>query len=412
MGEIYEVCMRRSSLVVLYLTVFIDLLGFGIILPQLAYVAEHFRASAFWVGAVMTAYSGVQFASAPLLGRLSDRIGRRPVLLLSLAGSALSLALSGAAQSLAVLLLARSLAGLFGGSIPTAQAYIADVTEPQDRARWMGMLGASIGLGFVFGPALGAAMSRYGFGAAAFTASGLAAVNFAFAYFRLEESRSPASRRARPHARLSASALARALRHPIIGRAVAATFLATFGFVSMEATFALLGKRLFKLDAGRFGLVLTYIGVLIVIVQGGLIGRLTSRFGERALATAGALIMAASLAALPHAGRLDLALAMLGVLAVGQALVTPTLSALISRAVNADAQGGTLGVGQSASAAARAIGPLTAGWLFDRGLALPYHVASGLMLAAAALVALSRGAELAAEQPGAGASPAPEAVEP
>src|SRR3990172_9488750 len=142
--------MRRSSLAVLYLPVFIDLLGFGITLPQLAYVAEHFGATGVWVGALMTAYSAVQFLGAPLLGRLSDRFGRRPILILSLAGSAISLALSGLAQSLFVLIFARSMAGLFGGSIATAQAYFADVTLPKDRARYMGLLGASIGLGFVF----------------------------------------------------------------------------------------------------------------------------------------------------------------------------------------------------------------------------------------------------------------------
>lgn len=403
--------MRRSSLAILYLTVFIDLLGFGIILPQLAYVAERFGASAVWVGALMTAYSAAQFVSAPLLGRLSDRIGRRPILLLSLAGSSLSLALSGIAQSLEVLLLARSLAGLFGGSIATAQAYIADVTEPKDRARSMGMLGASIGLGFVFGPALGAFMSRFGFGAAAFVASGLAAANCAFAYFRLAEPRLLGAGQAGARARLSAVELIRALRHPLIGRAVAATFLSTFGFVSMEATFALLGERRFQFDAGRLGLVFTYIGVLIVIVQGGLIGRLTARFGERALAGAGALIMSASLAALPHAAGLSLAMAVLGVLAVGQALVSPTLSALISRAVGAHEQGGTLGVGQSAAAAARALGPLAAGWLFDRGVEVPYHVAGALMLAAAVLIALSRDAAPAGEQARAAPDPAT-AVEP
>ncbi len=399
--------MRRSSLAVLYLTVFIDLLGFGIILPQLAYVAERFGASAVWVGAVMTAYSAVQLISAPLLGRLSDRIGRRPVLLLSLVGSALSLALSGAAQSLTVLMLARSLAGLFGGSIATAQAYIADVTEPKERARWMGLLGASIGLGFVFGPALGAVLSRYGFGAAAFVASGLAAANFVFAFFKLAESRVPGAS-GRTRARLGIAELFRAFSHPLIGRAVGATFLATFGFVSMEATFALLGERRFKLEAGRLGLVFTYVGVLIVIVQGGLIGRLTARFGERALAVTGAIIMSASLVALPHAGSFAVALGVLGALAVGQALVTPTLSALISRAVSAEEQGGTLGFGQSAAAAARAIGPLAAGWLFDRGPSVPYHAAGALMLGAAALVALSRSPELASELP----SAAPEATNP
>ncbi len=403
--------MRRASLVVLYLTVFIDLLGFGIILPQLAYVAEHFGATGVWVGALMTAYSAVQFLGAPLLGRLSDRFGRRPILILSLAGSAISLTLSGLAHSLAMLIFARSMAGLFGGSIATAQAYIADVTLPKDRARYMGLLGASIGLGFVFGPALGAAMSRYGFGASAFVAAGLAAANCVLAFVKLVESRPAAGEGRSAHAHLDLARLARALVHPLTGNVVGATFLATFGFVSMEATFALLGERRFGLDASKLGLVFTYVGVLIVLVQGGLIGRLTARYGERALAVVGALAMSVGLAALPHMSRLALAMGALGVLSFGQALVTPTLTALLSRAVSADEQGATLGVGQSAAAAARAVGPLLAGWLFDRTVSLPYSVAAALMLGAAALVGLSRRAALAAEPAGSTQGPA-RAVEP
>jgi DHA1 family tetracycline resistance protein-like MFS transporter len=403
--------MRRSSLAVLYLTVFIDLLGFGIILPQLAYVAEHFGATGVWVGALMTAYSAVQFLGAPLLGRLSDRFGRRPILILSLAGSAISLTLSGLAQSLFVLIFARSMAGLFGGSIATAQAYIADVTLPKDRARYMGLLGASIGLGFVFGPALGAAMSRYGFGASAFVAAGLAAANCAFAFVTLVESRPVTGEARSAHGHLNLADLARALTHPLTGRVVGATFLSTFGFVSMEATFALLGERRFGLDSTKLGLVFAYIGVLIVLVQGGLVGRLTARYGERALAMVGALTMSVALAALPHAGGLGLAMGILGAVSVGQALVTPTLTALLSRAANADEQGATLGVGQSAAAAARAAGPLLAGSLFDRAVALPYSVAAALLLGAAALVGLSRRAALAAERAGASPSPA-RAVEP
>jgi DHA1 family tetracycline resistance protein-like MFS transporter len=379
----------KSGLPVVYLTVFIDLVGFGIILPQLPYYAERFGATGVWVGAILTAYSAAQLLGASFLGRLSDRVGRRPVLLMSLAGSAASLFLSGLADSLWLLLAARALAGLFGGSIAAAQAYIADVTAPEERAKYMGLLGASIGLGFVFGPAIGSLLARFGFGAAAFTAAGLAAANLAFAFFRLPETRSAEARR-HAHARVDWSNLLDALHHPSIGRLLGATFLSTFAFVAMEATFALLGEARLGIGAGRLGLVFAYVGIVMVIVQGGLVGRLAPRFGERALATVGALLMGASLAALPLAPSLGSALVVLAGLAVGQGLTTPMLSTLLSRAADADEQGGTLGLGQSLAAAARAVGPIGAGWLYDRAEALPYAAAGAVMVLAALLVGTSR----------------------
>lgn len=379
----------KPGLPVVYLTVFVDLVGFGLILPQLPYYAERFGATGIWVGAILTAYSAAQLVGASLLGRLSDRVGRRPVLLMSLAGSASSFLVCGLAGSLWLLLLARALAGLFGGSIAAAQAYIADVTAPEERARYMGLLGASIGLGFVFGPALGSGLARFGFGAAAFAAAGLAALNLAFAFFRLPETRGKDERR-HAHSHLDWSNLLDALHHPSIGRLLAATFLSTLAFVAMETTFALLGEARFGLDASRLGLVFAYVGVVMVVVQGGLVGRLAPRFGERALATAGALVMAASLGALPLAPSLGAALGVLAGLAIGQGLTTPMLATLLSRAADADEQGGTLGLGQSLAAAARAAGPIGAGWLYDRAIGAPYAASAAVMVVAALLVGTAR----------------------
>jgi DHA1 family tetracycline resistance protein-like MFS transporter len=387
-----------SALGIVYLTVFIDLVGFGIILPLLPYYAEGFGATGVWVGALFTAYSAAQFLGAPALGRLSDRVGRRPVLLLSLAGSAVSLFVSGLAPTLVLLLAARALAGLFGGSITAAQAVIADLTAPEERAKYMGFLGASIGLGFVFGPAMGASLARFGFGTAAFAAAGLAAANLVFAFFRLPETRAPA-RRALASSRFGLRPLAVGLRHPNVGRLLGAMFLSTLAFVAMEATFALLGEVRFALDARRLGLVFTYVGIVIVIVQGGLVGRLAPRFGERALATVGALVMAGSLAALPFVPSFGIALAALGGLAVGQGLMSPMLATLLSRSSGADEQGGLLGLGQSLAAAARAVGPLAAGWLYDRGVEIPYVIAAALMLVAAALVDRARPAAAVLPEP-------------
>jgi MFS family permease len=375
----------KNGLDVVYLTVFVDLLGFGIILPLLPFYAERFGATGLWVGAIFTAYSAAQLVGASFLGRLSDRIGRRPVLLMSLGGSAVSLFLSGLAHSLWPLLLARALAGLFGGSIAAAQAYVADVTLPEERAKYMGLLGASIGLGFVFGPALGGGLARFGFGAAAFVAAGIAALNLALAFFRLKETRTPARRRD-THSRVDWSHLADGLHQASLRRFLGATFLVTLAFVAMEATFALLGEARFGLNASRLGIVFAYVGVVMVIVQGGLVGRLAPRFGERALAVTGALLLAASLGALPFAPSLIGALAVLGVLAAGQGLTNPMLATLISRASGKDEQGGLLGLGQSLTAAARAVGPIAAGWLYDRGEAVPYMAAAALMVAVALMV--------------------------
>jgi MFS transporter, DHA1 family, tetracycline resistance protein len=375
----------KPGLPVVYFTVFLDLVGFGIILPLLPYYAETFGATGVWVGALITAYSAAQFLGASVLGRLSDRIGRRPVLLASLAGSATSLVLSGLAHSLWLLLTARALAGLFGGSIAAAQAYVADSTTPKERARYMGLLGASIGLGFVLGPALGAGLARYGFGTAAFVAAGLAAANLAFGLFMLPETHGP-ERRHLAASRPDLSHFFAALRHRSMGRLLGATFFATLAFVAMEATFALLGEHRFGLDQSWLGFVFTYVGVVIVVVQGGLVGPLAARFGERALAVAGALLMAIGLGALPLAPALPAALAVLGLLAAGQGLTSPMLSTLLSRAADEDEQGGTLGLGQSLAAAARAVGPIGAGWLYDRAMGAPYAAAAAVMVLAAVLV--------------------------
>jgi len=374
--------MHTKSLVSLYLTVFIDLLGFGIVLPQLPYLAERFGATGLWVGVLMAAYSAAQFLGAPLLGRLSDRFGRRPMLLLGLAGSAVSLTLSGLASTLAALVAARALAGLFGGSIATAQAYVADVTAPEERAKYMGLLGASIGLGFVFGPALGSLLSRYGFGAAAFVSAGIAAANLAFAAVVLRE---PPRRAA--SGRVGLAPLAAALRSPVIARLGLSMFLSTLAFVGMEATFALLGERQLGLDARKLGLVFTFIGVVMVLMQGGVVGRLAPRLGERTLAVAGALLTATGLVALPFATHLASALPALGVLAAGQALLSPSVTTLLSKAAARGEQGGTLGIGQSVSALARAVGPVLAGALFDRSVGLPYALGAVALVAAAFLIA-------------------------
>jgi MFS transporter, DHA1 family, tetracycline resistance protein len=383
----------RAGLVIVYLTVFIDLLGFGIILPSLPFYAERFGATGIWVGAMMASYSAAQLFGASVLGRLSDRIGRRPVLLLSLFGSAISLTLSGLADSLAFLIIARALAGLFGGSIPAAQAFIADLTPPFERAKYMGMLGASIGMGFVFGPGIGAALIGYGFGAAAFVAAGLAAANLLFALALLKESRRPGVSARR--VRFSFLSLFQALGRPGVGPVLGAMFLSTLSFVFLEATYALFGERMYGLTPRMLGILFTAIGIVGVIVQGGLVGRLVKRMGEARLAMVGAALTALMLGATPYLPTLSMAAIGMAVLAVGQGFLHPTLPTLLSRETNADEQGGILGLGQSLSAAARAIGPVLGGWLFDMSLSAPYLAGGVVALGVVLLVSRIRVAQSA-----------------
>lgn len=408
--------MRRSPLAAVYLTVFIDLLGFSIILPLLPFYAEHYGATGVWVGALLTAYSAVQFLSAPVLGKLSDRYGRRPILLISLAGSAVALVFTGLAHSLWLLLAARMIDGLSGGSISTAQACVADISTPENRAKYMGILGAMIGLGFTLGPGIGAGLNAFGFSAAAFGAAALSAANFGYAFFTLRETHHPgegASAGMLP----SRAEITHTFRRPETGRVLWAMFLSMLAFTGLEATFALLGQRRFGLTAGGFGALFTYIGVIGVIVQGGLVRRLAQRYGAARLAAGGAALLGVALLATALVFNVATAIVVLTLLALGQGLLSPMLPSLLSLATPRGEQGQALGLGQSVSAGARAIGPIAAGALYDLGVGLPYIAGGALTLLAAALLfsllpkaGRFRAAEATAAEAGEGPAPPPEAA--
>lgn len=377
-----------ASLVVVYMTVFLDLLGFGLILPLLPFYAMHFGAHGKQIGMLFACFSIAQFFGAPILGRLSDRVGRRPVLLLCLLGSTVSLIATGLTDTLYTLMAARGFAGLFGGSIATAQAYVADVTKPAERTKYMGLIGASIGMGFVFGPFVGAELSRFGFGTAAFVAAGLSGANFLLAVVRLKESLPPSARGQSKRTALSVQTLREALSRPIVGPLLIITTGSTLAFVSMESTFALLAKLRFGFSEQTMGRLFAVVGVMIAVVQGGLIGPLARRFGEVAVGSMGFLILTVAFAAIPWMPSRELAIASLLLVAIGQGLLAPTLSTLLSRAVAATEQGGTMGLSQSLGSLSRAIGPIVAGTLFDTAQFLPYVLAA--LLAALMGLYLSR----------------------
>jgi len=378
-----------APLAIVFVTVLIDLIGFGIVLPILPLWAERFGASPTEIGLLTASYSLMQVIFAPLWGRLSDRVGRRPVILVTLAGSALSALLIGLAGTLWVLFLARILNGISGASYAAAQAYVADVTTRADRARGMGMIGAAFGLGFILGPALGAAFAAIDPSAPFFAAAALAAANFAVAWVRLPESRPPGAA-VRPSVPRR-EALRRALAARDLGPLLGLSFIATLAFVGMESTFALLGDRRFGYDAVDMGLLFAFVGVAAAVGQGLLVGRLVARHGEHRVMLVGLAGTALGLGLLAAAVTLPLLLLALAVLGIASGLAFATVTALISHAAPEEGQGGALGVAASTGGLARIVGPVAAGALFQH-VAPAAPLVAGAVLTAVCVVLATRAA--------------------
>jgi len=367
--------MKRSPLLVIFVTVFIDLVGFGIVIPVLPYYAEgtKFGATPSQVGLLFASYSIMQLIFAPVLGRLSDKHGRRPVLLASLLGTALGFFILGFATTLWMLFLGRIIDGVSGGNISTAQAYIADVTTKENRAKGMGLIGAAFGLGFVFGPAIGGILSRWGINVPFMFAGGLALANVVLLFFTLPETVTP------DHpARVSAASgrgldqLIGALRKPALASVMTIYFLGIVAFSIMTASFSLFMMFRLGYDAFHNGWIFAFVGVISAIVQGGLIGRLVKKFGEPLLVIVGSLLFTASLFVVPFV-RSTTGLATILLIAaatsIGQALSAPTLSSLASKSASAAEQGSVLGVMQSVASLARAVGPTLAAVLIYSAVA-------------------------------------------
>ena len=422
---------RKSSLLVIFLTVFIDLLGFGMVLPLLPIYAAHFaehlgEEQGGWrvgllVGLLMASFSLMQFFFAPLWGRLSDRIGRRPVILIGLAGSVLFYAIFGIAtqmKSISLLFISRVGAGIAGATISTTQAYIADSTTLEGRARGMALIGAAFGLGFTFGPLFGYLALPSGRGdpgpGPGYAAAALSAVALALAYFRLPESLRTKSR-VEPRRWLDLGSLRSALASPPLALLLAAIFISIFAFASFESTLSLLITD--EQGAYRFGfkqvcLTFAYIGAVLTLVQGGVVRRIAGRVSESILSTSGALIQIAGFLLLAFAyrqGTLSWLLIGLAVIVTGFALVTPSLNSLLSRWSDPARQGATLGVGQSVATLARILAPMVALPLFKTrtlgssigfpSAVLPLLMATVLMCLGLVLIVLAtrRGRDFVAE---------------
>ena len=404
-------------MLVVFLTVFIDLIGFGIVVPLVPLFSRHYGASGWLIGVIIASFSAMQFIFSPIWGRLSDRHGRRPILLISTAGAALSYVLFAIGSgfenhtlALGALLVSRIFAGACGGNITVAQAYIADITPPENRSKRMGLIGMAFGLGFIFGPAIsGIALKFGGATAPGWTAAALCAANFLLAFTILAESLKPGSGHAnnRPHL----DQWRHTLTQPKIGLLVLIFFLATFAFSCFESTLPLLVSDNFNLGitnsetapASSVISLFVFCGIIGAFIQGGLIGRLVKVFGEPKLIAISLLFTGAALALLPfvkgdgplkwsavlHAtdGPWIKMLLVLALLSIGSALTRAPLFGLLSNLAPANEQGATIGVAQSAGALARIAGPLFAASLYFHVPMLPYIVCGGISIFAAILAA-------------------------
>jgi multidrug resistance protein len=369
-----------SPLAIVFVTVFIDLLGFGIIIPLLPFYAESFGANAFTVGLLGTSYSLMQFLFSPVWGRLSDRIGRRPIILIGLLGSCLSYLTLALAGSLALVFAARIVGGIAGANIPTAQAYIADITTPENRAKGMGLVGAAFGMGFIFGPAIGGVLSHFGPAVPMWSASALCGTNLVAAWWLLPESRSAGGQR-QGIGRIEAFRRAFADRRLIL--LLALYFIVTAAFSAFEATFALFSERQFGYTAATIGYLFAFIGTTLAFVQGVLVGRVVKRVGEARLIPMAIAVIGLGIGLVPLASSVPGLLLAIGTLAVGMGFNGPALSSMVSRLTHADDQGGMLGLASSLASLGRVVGPAWGGFLFDQfGMTVPYFSSASIMVAA------------------------------
>jgi MFS transporter, DHA1 family, tetracycline resistance protein len=382
-----------SARLILFITVFIDLLGFGIVIPLLPMFATRLGISFAGIGAIMAVYSLAQFIFAPILGRISDRIGRRPVIMLGLLGSSIGYLIYGFAGSFLGLFLSRAVHGACAATISTAQAYIADTTDESNRARGMGMIGAAFGLGFVIGPAIGGLLGHNDLRLPGFFAAALTFANLIFAAVRLPESHQP-----EPDARIDASVIVAPIRdlpsqlfRHHLARLFSVAFLTTFALAAFETTFAIMIPIVYGYGATGIGTLLAFAGLMQAIAQGYLVGKLVKRIGEVKLLMTGIILFAiglAPMANMPTPSTLLLALAMLS---LGYGFASPTIASLISKRTERALEGEALGINQSASSMARILGPVAGGLAYGAlGTSAPYL--GGAVFAVMAFI-LARGIE-------------------
>lgn len=377
----------RSRFAVIFLTVLIDLIGFGIILPTLPYYAQRFGAAGLGFGWLVGAFSLMQFLATALLGRLSDRVGRRPVLLATMLINAAGYMLFAFAGSYAALFISRVVSGFASGNISAAQAYMADITTPAERSRGMGLIGAAFGIGFIIGPFIGGIAGHYaGHAAPGLLAAGLSLINFVSAYRILPESL-PIERRGRG-ASVGFAHLGVALARPAIRPLAAVWFLTSFAFAGYTVALPFFAGTAFGWKERELGLLFALIGVVAATVQGYLFGRIARLTGDRALVILGMLGMAVGIAAVPFVGSSLQLYAWTIPLAFSNSIMVPAVSGLVSKLAGADEQGTILGAVQAFAALGRFAGPEALGALYDRAGALTTFLAAAAIMVVGALIAL------------------------
>ncbi len=360
------------SLLILFSVVALDLIGFGIVVPILPFYAEQFGASATVLGLLLTSYAAMQFLFSSPWGRLSDRIGRKRVLLITMAGSCLALVVTGLAGSLTILFVGRILGGIFGANISVASAYVTDVTTEENRSRGMGLIGAAFGIGFLLGPALGGILARFSYHVPILFAALLCAINLLYASFRLAE---PA-RHHHHEERIERRVLA---HRPILWMCLI-YFVFSLSVAQIEAVFAFFMMDRFGYDVLHVAYILAMMALIMILIQGGLIRVLTQKYGERLLLVAGSLLLGLSFAFVPASPSVPLLLVPLAIASCGRGICQPSLMSLVSKKSPAHLRGAVMGTFQASANLARVVGPIIAGLLYDSWQGSPFLLAAGLML--------------------------------
>lgn len=371
----------RRKFFILFMIVLADMIGFGLILPLLPYYATQFGANEFIIGMLTAIYPLGQFFAAPIVGRLSDKYGRKPLLLFSVGGTFLSLLLLGFAKSLIVLFIARLTDGLTGGNITVAQSYISDITTAKNRSKGLGMIGAAFGIGFVFGPVIGGLLSNISYSLPAFIAAGISFINLMLIIFVLPESLNKKEAKVKKRVPINLKALKKELKRPIVGPLLLTRLFYSFSFSMFETTFALYALKKFSLQASQTGLVLTYVGVILVIVQGFLVGKISEKFKDHNIILATLIIMAPSLVLWGFAPNIIFLLIVLIPLSFAGGIFNVTINSFLTKIIAKEDIGGTLGLSNSLESLSRIFAPLLGGFLIGiSGAYLPGLVGGIIVL--------------------------------
>ena len=385
----------RAALATVFLAVLIDLMGFGIILPLLPFYASAFHASAIQIGLLYSIYSFSQLIFSPIWGGLSDRYGRRPIMLLSTFGAAVAYVIFGLAHTLWLLFFSRLIAGIMGGNISTAQAYVADVTTHEDRAKGMGMIGAAFGIGFVAGPAIASVLIHPGFldwigfvhknkfAVPGFFAAFMSTASFMLVLFKLPETvhASQKSETDVPRAGIFSKVFWQTVtqKKALFPLLISSAFLLSFSQSSLYSTFPLFCNQHLKMTADKVGLLFVYMGVIAIFIQGMFIKTLTKKFGEENLFLLGSIGMALGLVLIGFAASWPVLMLFLGLMSIGGSLILPTLNSLISKQADPENVGAALGSAQGIASLGRALGPTWGGWLYEGWFRLPFLVTGTLL---------------------------------